>query len=247
MVKVRKDLTGWKHPNGRLTVLWRIEDYVHNGKSYPVWHCKCDCGNECDVIGYHLTSKTRPTLSCGCLHKEKTSQAKKKYNHYDLSGEFGRGWTTNTNREFWFELKHYELIKDICWVESHRQDDTHILEGRNPKTSKNIRMHILLGYKGYDHIDRNELNNLESNLRPCTKQENNRNKSKQKNNKSGVSGVCWDDWIGKWKVYIRVNDKPKHLGRFDDKNEAIITRLKAEKKYYGEFAPQQHLYEQYGI
>lgn len=33
----------------------------------------------------------------------------------------------------------------------------------------------------------------------------------------------------------------------DDKIDAIKARLKAEIKYFGEFAPQKHLYEQYRI
>lgn len=31
------------------------------------------------------------------------------------------------------------------------------------------------------------------------------------------------------------------------KEEAIIARLKAEKEYYGEFAPQRNLWKEYGI
>ena len=37
------------------------------------------------------------------------------------------------------------------------------------------------------------------------------------------------------------------LGHFDNKDDAIRARLNAEVKYFGEFAPQKHLYEQYGI
>ena len=32
-----------------------------------VWHCKCDCGNECDVDVNSLISGH--TKSCGCFHK----------------------------------------------------------------------------------------------------------------------------------------------------------------------------------
>ena len=34
---------------------------------------------------------------------------------------------------------------------------------------------------------------------------------------------------------------------FTDKDDAIRARLLAEKKYYGLFASQQYLFEQYGI
>jgi hypothetical protein len=46
---------------------------------------------------------------------------------------------------------------------------------------------------------------------------------------------------------INVNKKICWLGRYLNKKDAIVARLQAEAKYYGEFAPQQHLYEQYGI
>ena len=35
--------------------------------------------------------------------------------------------------------------------------------------------------------------------------------------------------------------------KFDKIEDAIKARLEAEKKYFGEFAPQRHLFEQYGI
>ena len=37
------------------------------------------------------------------------------------------------------------------------------------------------------------------------------------------------------------------LGLFENKDDAIKARLEAEAKYYGKFASQQHLFEQYGI
>lgn len=57
----RVDLTGKKF--GKLTPLY----YIKGGK----WHCKCDCGNECDVDTRNLNSNH--TQSCGCLVKEKAA------------------------------------------------------------------------------------------------------------------------------------------------------------------------------
>ena len=59
--KPRVDLTGKKF--GKLTPLY----YIKGGK----WHCKCDCGNECDVDTRNLNSNH--TQSCGCLVKEKAA------------------------------------------------------------------------------------------------------------------------------------------------------------------------------
>ena len=46
---------------------------------------------------------------------------------------------------------------------------------------------------------------------------------------------------------IVLNKKDIYLGRYSNKEDAIKARLEAEIKYFGEFAPQRHLFEQYGI
>lgn len=52
---------------GRLTVLGRAPS--RNGRTF--WHCKCECGNECEVSGQEMARTNRPgAKSCGCLRKE---------------------------------------------------------------------------------------------------------------------------------------------------------------------------------
>lgn len=47
---------------------------------------------------------------------------------------------------------------------------------------------------------------------------------------------------------IKYNYKRIFLGYYDDIEDAIRARLKAELKYFGkEFAPQRHLFKEYGI
>lgn len=47
---------------GRLTVLYPCD---YKKKSCIVWHCICNCGNECDVDSYNLRAGI--TQSCGCI------------------------------------------------------------------------------------------------------------------------------------------------------------------------------------
>ena len=91
--------------------------------------------------------------------------------------------------------------------------------------------------KGYevDHIDRNTLNNRRENLRVCTRQENSRNKTKQRNNTSGYKGVSWDKAKKKWRAFISVDKKQIFLGRYDNIEEAIKARQQADIKYFKEF------------
>lgn len=49
------------------------------------------------------------------------------------------------------------------------------------------------------------------------------------------------------KQILELIKKRTHLGTFEIKEDAIVARLLAEKKYYGEFAPQKDLFEKYGI
>ena len=43
------------------------------------------------------------------------------------------------------------------------------------------------------------------------------------------------------------NRKEIYLGCFATFEEAVRARLEGEKRYFGEFAPQKHLYAQYGV
>lgn len=73
------DLIGQRF--GRLTVVSRAE----NKFGRTNWHCKCDCGNERDILAINLTRGF--TKSCGCLHNEQLRERKL----IDLSGQkFGR-------------------------------------------------------------------------------------------------------------------------------------------------------------
>ena len=58
-----KDETGKTY--GYLTVLYRVED-LRKGEAR--WHCKCKCGNECNVSGCHLRNGS--VQSCGCKRYE---------------------------------------------------------------------------------------------------------------------------------------------------------------------------------
>lgn len=173
---------------------------------------------------------------------------RKKYNKYDLSGDFGIGWAGNTNNEFYFDLQDYELIKNYYWIERIRPKSSYkSLTAYNPKTQNYIKMHQILIGNGADHIDRNPLNNRRDNLRQANVTENNRNKTIPKNNSSGIIGISWHTEKNKWIARIGIDKKLKHLGYFENKEDAIKARLEAELKHFGEFAPQRHLFDEYGI
>lgn len=133
------------------------------------------------------------------------------------------------------DLDVVEHVENIKWG----------LDGRNyvygKINGKIIKLHrYLLGPKEeevVDHINHNTLDNRKSNLRLCTKQQNNMNRSKTSKNTSGVVGVYWDKSRGKYAASICINRHSKFLGYFNTVEEAAEARRQAEIEYFGEFAP----------
>ena len=253
MVKVREDMTGWimaEHgfQNSRIIILEQAEDYVSpQGRRYAQWLCKCTCGNPNNFIVKGLELRNGDTQSCGCIRRE----THKKYNTYQLNlqdeyGQYGIGYCSNTSHEFYFDMEDYNKIKDYCWYEVDC-GEYHTMEAWESNSHTQIKMHWLIVGKYYDHEDRNAFNNRKYNLRPANASENSSNRSILRRNTSGITGVSWDKSRNKWIAHIGIKNKKFRLGRFSNKEDAILARLKAEKQYFGEFAPQRHLFKEYDI
>lgn len=61
---------------GKLTIIEEVEPHVYpNGKTRRKFLCKCECGNEVEVLLKLL--KNGSTKSCGCYQKEITSKTNK--------------------------------------------------------------------------------------------------------------------------------------------------------------------------
>jgi hypothetical protein len=229
------DLTGMVFE--RLTVIGR--DYTRRERTY--WWCICSCNNELlkkSIPNNRLTSGN--TKSCGCLRKELTGKAAskrlKKYNNYDLSGEYGIGYTSK-GEEFYFDLEDYDLIKDYCW---RKTNYGYISSKRN---RKQIFLHrLVMGVVDeslkikVDHVKHKKYDNRKSELRKVTSGQNNINRELGSNNKSGVTGVHWDKKVNKWIASIGLNKKYIVLGSFSDFEDAIKARKEAEEKYFGEYS-----------
>lgn len=172
----------------------------------------------------------------------------KNYNEYRIEDNIVIGKASNTDDEFFIDLCDFDKIKDISWSVRINSVGMKELCGWSPETKKTTRMHIVLGFQNYDHIDRNELNNCRSNLRPATVQEQIWNRSKAKGKSSNVVGVSYYAKQGKWVAELSYNYKRIFRQCFTTEEEAILARLNAEVEHIPfEFAPNRHLYEQYGI
>lgn len=241
MIKVKEDLSGKKF--GKLTVIKQVEDHVSpSGVRYPMWLCECNCklNNQVIVSGQNL--KSGKTKSCGCLNPIKAIMMNRKYNKYDItSHDFGILWTLNTNEEVYFDLEDADSILNHYWNTESSGYPYTMVDG------KPVRMHVFLNRKWHDHHNKNKMDNRKENLIYCTHQENIRNSSISKNNKSGITGVYFSKDKNKWIAQITINGKTKSLGSYSNKTDAIRSRLIEEKIQFGEFAPQRHLFEEYGL
>ena len=235
-MKVKKDLTGMKF--GHLTVLEQAEDYISpKGIHIAMWTVICDCGCSEKFTTQGCALISNRTTSCGCHLKNKL----KKYNRYDLSGEYGVGYTS-TEEEFWFDKEDYDLIKDYCWY----YDSGYVVAHEINHSRKIIFLHNLIMAKQnnevVDHINHpktneNKYDNRKQNLRIITQSQNCMNQHMRSNNTSGVKGVSWAKEKNKWQAKITVNYEQIHLGFFDEDKfeDAVKTRRAAEQKYFGEY------------
>lgn len=232
-----QDLTGQRF--GKLEVIERVEN--KNGR--VMWLCKCDCGN------YHTTTtnslKSGLCVSCGCLNPFKNplvNPAKCKFNTYDLSGEYGIGYTSK-GEEFYFDLEDYDKIKDYCW---YINNNGYVVSNKkiSSKKQRKIFMHRIImnvedSFVQVDHIYHNRIDNRKSKLRVVTNQQNQMNQQLHINNTSGITGVYW--YKNKWESLISFNGKLQYLGLFDNFDDAVKARKEAEIRCFGDYRYQGNI------
>jgi hypothetical protein len=150
------------------------------------------------------------------------------------------------------ELLHYDLDTGIfTWKKPRPKINVGDVAGFLNKKSKyyyigldlkNYKLHRLAWLYVYgelpktiDHIDGNPSNNLISNLRSCTMQQNMCNQKLRTDNKSGVKGVMLHK-SEKWRVRITTNKIVKHIGYFNDFFEACCASFSNRNKLHGEYS-----------
>lgn len=232
---------------GYLTVICQDGYYIDpKGNRRSKWLCQCECGNITSVICSNLIRGT--TVSCGCYGKRKLAESNRKYNTYDLSGEYGIGYTSK-GEEFFFDLEDYDKIKDYYW----RTDENNyfISTTGNKNKPQNFHLHriIMLDEENMKNlsIDIDYINGINSrndnrkvNLRITTRSQNNQNRTLRSDTKSGFMGVSYNKQILKWESYLSINYKKYNLGYFSDFTEAVKARIEGEQKYFGEYAYKSH-------
>lgn len=217
------DLTGKIFGNLKVLYLDK-EKTINTGKTY--WICECQCRYRT------LISKRQDTFK-----RNKDNKCPKCESCYcDLSGEYGIGYTYDGSI-FYFDLEDYDVVSDYKWKAS--PDGKYIFRYINNSQIEYLHRKIMSKYenikdKTIDHIDHITIDNRKINLRVCENYENLRN-NKVNRASSGYKGVYYNKRDGNWRVRISLRDKKINIGTFDNLQDAVIARIKAEKEYYNDF------------
>ena len=158
-----------------------------------------------------------------------------KLNDYEIQEDYVIMYTAK-GELFFIDLEDFWKVKDVCW----HIDEKGYVKGK--LNGKNTRMHRLIMNcpKGYNvdhkHGRESRNDNRKDNLRIVTVSQNTMNVGIKVNNTSGVTGVSFDKTMNRWKAQIGINNKMIHLGRFDNFDDAVQARQKAEEIYFGEYS-----------
>lgn len=208
----------------------------YNKRKQILYLCECQCNNK-TLIKVTYTNLVKGNKdNCGCLTSKKMSESKRKYNTYDLTGEYGIGYTSK-GEEFYFDLEDYDKIKDYCWRIHDGYVETRYNDGENYKIIKMHRliMNVTDSIIKVDHIYHEINDNRKYQLRLSTNSQNCMNHIIHSDNTSGYSGVNWDSEKSMWRARIWKEWKCYHLGYYNNLEDAVAVRDKAENIMFQEY------------
>ena len=101
----RIDLTGQRF--GKLVALYPI--YSGNHDVHTKWHCKCDCGNECDIDMGNLRQGF--SQSCGCTNSKQEENLIKTLKKEGYAFEYQKRFDDFKEKEFDFYVNNKYIIE----------------------------------------------------------------------------------------------------------------------------------------
>jgi len=151
---------------------------------------------------------------------------------------------THTGEKVFVDDGDYDKLKHFKWylATTKRRDQSYAVRysHRINKRTFLILMHreIMRAPRGIDvdHRSRNGLDNRRSNLRLCSRTQNQHNQKLRSTSTSGYKGVSWHRLSRKWEGYITIAGKFIYLGLFVNVRDAAEAYNNAARKYFGKFA-----------
>jgi len=136
------------------------------------------------------------------------------------------------------------LIQHYTWC----REGTGYLMSRTYGHAVKLHRLVIGAKKGeyVDHIDGDKINNTLSNLRICTKQQNEFNQKLRTDNTTGYRGVSYHRQSNKYRACINIGGKQIHLGLFESPHEAARAYNLKAVELYGEYARINNLFKYKG-
>lgn len=218
------DIIGMRFGKLRVTALDGHYDKSGAGRNYHWYRCLCDCGKVCLSRRDHLVDGRKK--SCGRCYKIIPEEGHMRY-------------ICQNGNSFIFDADDYELFSNrFCFVTTLENGCNYAMfRASNGKIEQVSRLILNLSDKLFvDHINGDHLDNRKCNLRISTVKENSRNARIRNDNTSGFKGVSFFRRRGKYRAYINIDQKQKHLGYFNNPEEAARAYDKAARFFFGEYA-----------
>lgn len=144
----------------RLTAISKVGS---DGSSRTMWECLCLCGNKTTIRQDQLTSKTRPTKSCGCLNKEILRKPKKKTEGQSVYKFYFGCYKTSARKrglEFSLSFENFKYLTGLSCNYCNEEPQEKIKNYRSVKGQ--------IKFNGIDRVN-NDLGYSLENCVPCCK------------------------------------------------------------------------------
>lgn len=169
------------------------------------------------------------------LHKNKNSLDCRRENLfsgnvYENCGDYYIGECYD-GRTFMIDSEDYDIVSQHVW---HIDANGYVITKSQGRIIKQHR--LVLGVTNIpdvevDHIHNDTTDNRKKQLRLVSRSQNCRNRRIMKNNTSGTPGVYWNKSAHKWCAQINIEGKRKYLGSYENKYDAIMARMEANKSH----------------
>lgn len=244
-----KDISGKVY--GDLTVL----SYCDTKSTHSRWLCKCSCGNK-EIFSISQLRRRKNLMCSQCVQKYKDIRNVISEENLDFNGIPINIIQSTQRKQNKYEIQNNvtiingKIIVDSKFVDYLKSFDRYIsIDSRGyayfSYCDQDVYLHRLLtktplffnesskDIEIIDHINRNRCDNRMENLRIIKKSENPVNCSVYSNNKSGHKGILWLERLQKWQVNIQYKNKNHYIGVFENIDDAILARKKAEQDVFG--------------